>query len=252
MRIAKEIARAVRASGGGLPHVKAIGVEMKSRGLAQVSINLTDFEQTSLHVVFESVKREAARRGCTVVSSEIIGLIPRKAIKLSEESELELENFTPQRILENRLAATGAIASPPADAAAATMNKLQPLVDTLREATRASDERAPVATPHLSQSGSQETPEGSPEEAAEAHLNAAFAAGEIYERLVQLEATAAPSILLDWIILKQAAAGAARSAIDSAEALLPSCRDASTAARIKSGKAEVEAKLSGKPVTTRK
>ena len=63
--VAKEIARAIRFSSGGLRHVKAIGVEMKSRGLAQVSINLTDFEQTPLHRVFEMVKREAERRGCT-------------------------------------------------------------------------------------------------------------------------------------------------------------------------------------------
>ena len=59
--VAREIARAIRSSSGGLPHVKAIGVEMKTRGLAQVSINLTDFELTPLHRVFEMVKREAER-----------------------------------------------------------------------------------------------------------------------------------------------------------------------------------------------
>ena len=61
--IAREIARVIRASSGGLPNVKAIGVEMKTRGLAQVSINLTDFEVTPLHRVYEAVKREAERLG---------------------------------------------------------------------------------------------------------------------------------------------------------------------------------------------
>ena len=107
--IAKKIAKAIRFSSGGLRHVKAIGVDLKSRGLAQVSINLTDFEQTPLHRVFEMVKREAERHGCAVTGSEIIGLIPRKAIELSAEYYLQLENFSPSRILENRLAiASGA------------------------------------------------------------------------------------------------------------------------------------------------
>ena len=247
--IAKEIARAIRASSGGLPNVKAIGVEMKSRGIAQVSINLTDFEQTPLHIVFENVKLEAARRGCTIVGSEIIGLIPEKAIELSAGWDLQFENFSPERILENRLEAVGATSRLASDASnVAGTKRLQPLVDTLREAVQGQPEGA---SSRDARPGPHTDPEVSPEEAAEAHLNAAFAAGEIYERLVQLEATAAPSILLDWIILKQAAAGAARSAIDSSEALLPSLRDASTIARIKSGKAEIEAKLSGKPVTTR-
>ncbi len=103
--VAREIARAIRSSNGGLPNVKAIGVEMKTRGLAQVSINLTDFEVTPLHRVFEMVKLEAERRGCAVVGSEIIGLVPRKAIELSGEYDLQLENFSPARVLENRLAA---------------------------------------------------------------------------------------------------------------------------------------------------
>jgi glutamate formiminotransferase len=71
--VAREIAKAIRSSSGGLQHVKAIGVEMKSRDLTQVSINITDFEETPLHRVFDTVKREAERRGCAVVGSEIIG-----------------------------------------------------------------------------------------------------------------------------------------------------------------------------------
>ena len=110
--VAREIARAIRSSSGGLRHVKAIGVEMKTRGLAQVSINLTDFEQTPLHRVFEMVKREAERRGCAVAGSEIIGLIPRKAIELASEDYLLLENFSPAQVLENRLAAVAGILPP--------------------------------------------------------------------------------------------------------------------------------------------
>ncbi|HEX4642037.1 MAG TPA: glutamate formimidoyltransferase, partial [Candidatus Acidoferrales bacterium] len=250
--IAREIARAIRASSGGLAHVKAIGVEMKARGQAQVSINLTDFEQTSLRRVFEAVKKESKVRGCAIVSSEIIGLIPRKALELSDESALQLENFTPDRILENRLAyVAGATKASAASLSAESLKSLQPLIDTLREAFQGLAERALNPTP-VTRPVSPYPSDRGPEDAAESHLAAAFAAGEIYERLVQLEAQAAPSILLDWIVLKQAAMSAARAAKDSAEALLPSLRDASTVARIKSGTAEVEAKLSGRPVTTGK
>jgi glutamate formiminotransferase / formiminotetrahydrofolate cyclodeaminase len=102
--IARKIAKAIRFSSGGLRHVKAIGVDLKARGLAQVSINLTDFEQTPLYRVFEMVKREAERHGCAVTGSEIVGLIPQEAIELSAEYYLQLENWSPARVLENRLA----------------------------------------------------------------------------------------------------------------------------------------------------
>jgi glutamate formiminotransferase len=237
--VAREIARAIRSSSGGLPHVKAMGVEIKSRGLAQVSINLTDFEVTPLHVVFEAVKREAERRGCAVAGSEIIGLVPLKAIDLATEDYLLLEHFSPAQVLENRLAAVAGILPPlPAKPAAA----LQPLVETLRESVQKFSELALESTPQ---------PAGNrlPEEAAGAHLEAASAAADIYERLVQLEAMSTPSMLVDWLAVKHAAKAAARGALESAEALLPSLRDASTAARIKSAKAEIEAKLSGKQAT---
>lgn len=110
--IAKEIARAVRASSGGLPCVKAMGIEIKSRGAAQVSTNLTDYETTPLHVVFEAVKHEAKQRGCEVSTSEIIGLIPRKALETPPGCDLQLENFSPDRILENRLASVAKIRPP--------------------------------------------------------------------------------------------------------------------------------------------
>ena len=77
--IANKIAKAIRFSSGGLRYVKSMGVELKARNLAQVSINLTDFEQTPMHRVYEMVKREAARYGVMPVGSEIVGLIPKKA-----------------------------------------------------------------------------------------------------------------------------------------------------------------------------
>jgi glutamate formiminotransferase/formiminotetrahydrofolate cyclodeaminase len=101
--IAKKIAKAVRFSSGGLRFVKGAGFLV--RGLAQVSMNLTDFEQTPIHRVFEFVKREAARYGVTPVSSEIVGLIPKKALEQAAEWFLQVENFDSSLILENRLAA---------------------------------------------------------------------------------------------------------------------------------------------------
>jgi glutamate formiminotransferase len=101
--IAKKIAKAVRFSSGGLRYVKGAGFLV--RGLAQVSMNLTDFEQTPIHRVFEFVKREAARYGVVPVSSEIVGLIPKLALEQAAEWFLQVENFDSSLILENRLAA---------------------------------------------------------------------------------------------------------------------------------------------------
>ncbi len=101
--IANKIAKAIRFSSGGLRYVKSMGVELKARNLAQVSINLTDFEQTPMHRVYEMVKREAARYGAIPVGSEIVGLIPRKAIEMATDYFLQVENFTPEQIFETRL-----------------------------------------------------------------------------------------------------------------------------------------------------
>src|SRR6476661_4176609 len=101
--IAKKIAKAVRFSNGGLRFVKGAGFLV--RGMAQVSMNLTDFEQTPVHRVYELVKREAARYGVIPVSSEIVGLIPKKALESAAEWFLQVENFDSSLILENRLAA---------------------------------------------------------------------------------------------------------------------------------------------------
>src|SRR5262249_17839413 len=101
--IAKKIAKAVRFSTGGLRFVKGAGFLV--RGQAQVSMNLTDFEQTPIHRVFEMVRTEAARYGVFPQSSEIVGLIPKKALEQAAEWFLQVENFDSSLILENRLAA---------------------------------------------------------------------------------------------------------------------------------------------------
>jgi len=103
VQIAKNIAKAVRFSSGGLRFVKGAGFLV--RGMAQVSMNLTDFEQTPIHRAFEIVKREAARYGVSTVSSEIVGLLPKRALEAAAEWFLQVENFDASLILENRLSA---------------------------------------------------------------------------------------------------------------------------------------------------
>ena len=101
--IAKRIAKTIRFSSGGMPCVKAMGVDLRARHLAQVSMNLTDFEQTGVHTVFERVRTEAERLGVGIVGSEIVGLIPRRAIEMTAEHFLKVENFSSAQVLENRL-----------------------------------------------------------------------------------------------------------------------------------------------------
>src|SRR5438128_4579658 len=101
--IAKNIAKRIRFSSGGLPCVKAMGVLLKDRNQAQVSMNLTDFEQTPVHLVFETVRTEAAKHDVSIAGSEIIGLIPERAIEQAAEFYLRVENFRPDMVLENRL-----------------------------------------------------------------------------------------------------------------------------------------------------
>jgi glutamate formiminotransferase len=102
--IARKIAKTIRFSTGGFRFVKSMGVMLGTRNLAQVSINLTDFEQTPMHLVFETVRREAERWGVPVLGSEIVGLIPQKAIEMSADYFLRFENFRPELVLENRVA----------------------------------------------------------------------------------------------------------------------------------------------------
>lgn len=101
--MAKAIAKKIRQSGGGLPAVKAIGVKLASRGLVQVSMNLTNQEETPLPVAFEAVCQEAARHHVRIAGSEVIGLIPRRALLGAAEHYLKLERFDQGQVLENRL-----------------------------------------------------------------------------------------------------------------------------------------------------
>jgi len=136
--IANKIARAIRFSSGGLRYVKSMGVGLKARNLAQVSINLTDFEQTPMHRVYEMVKREAERYGVMPVGSEIVGLVPKKAIEMAADFFLQLESFSPEQVFENRLA--GALSGRPLEAA--KEGKLAALARPFLDAVA-----APSATP---------------------------------------------------------------------------------------------------------
>ena len=105
IRPARQIARKIRSSSGGLPHVKAMGVSLKTRDQVQVSINLTDFEISSIQRVFQVVYHEAERLGTRVSDSEIVGLVPQRALPPSFQSSLQLKDFRPDLVFENRLAA---------------------------------------------------------------------------------------------------------------------------------------------------
>ncbi len=102
--IANKIARAVRHQSGGLRYVKALGFELKDRGIVQVSMNMVNYEGTPLFRVFEMIKREAARYGVAVVGSEIVGLVPQRALNSVADFYLQLEKFSEDQILEHRLA----------------------------------------------------------------------------------------------------------------------------------------------------
>lgn len=103
MDVARRIAAAVRHSSGGLRYVKAMGIKVEDRNLAQVSMNLTNHEKTPIHRVFDMVAREAARYGVTILESEIVGLVPSAALIGAAEHYLQLERFTAGQILENKL-----------------------------------------------------------------------------------------------------------------------------------------------------
>ena len=101
--IARRIARVVRERDGGLPFVKALGFELRSRGVVQVSMNLTNYEQTSIARAFAAVRDEADRLGAKVLGAEIVGLVPRAALDREASYFPLLENFTESVILENLL-----------------------------------------------------------------------------------------------------------------------------------------------------
>ncbi|HTX76981.1 MAG TPA: glutamate formimidoyltransferase [Terracidiphilus sp.] len=134
--IAKKIAKAVRFSTGGMRFVKGAGFLV--RGQAQVSMNLTDFEQTPIHRVFELVKREAARYGVMPTSSEIVGLIPKAALEQAAEWFLQVENFDSSLILENRLASVMIGKMAPGGSSVGLRAGVEPFIEQLA---------APTATP---------------------------------------------------------------------------------------------------------
>ncbi|MGM0652829.1 MAG: glutamate formimidoyltransferase [Bacillota bacterium] len=101
--IAKNIARAIRGSSGGFPSVKGLGIMIEETGKAQVTINVCDFKKVPVYRIFEIVKREAARYGVAVLSSEVIGLTPLDALADAAEFYLQLEGFDRSQVLENRL-----------------------------------------------------------------------------------------------------------------------------------------------------
>ena len=101
--VAKKIAAAIRHSSGGFRYVKAMGVKVEDRNLAQVSMNLTNYQKTPIFRVFELVKREAERYGVSVLESEIVGLVPSAALVSAAEFYLQLERFGEQQVLENKL-----------------------------------------------------------------------------------------------------------------------------------------------------
>ncbi|MDU7338040.1 MAG: glutamate formimidoyltransferase [Clostridium sp.] len=103
LEIANQIARKVRFIGGGFRYVKAMGVMLEDRNIAQVSMNLTDYTKSAVYRVFETVKMEARRYGVNVVGSEVIGLVPMAALVDCAEYYLQIENFNMEQVLETRL-----------------------------------------------------------------------------------------------------------------------------------------------------
>lgn len=103
LRVAKEIAAAVRFSSGGLRYVKGLGLHLKEQGIVQVSMNLTNFKKTSILKVFEFVKREAERHGVMILESEIVGKVPRQALYDVAAAALQLKEFSPGLLLEEQI-----------------------------------------------------------------------------------------------------------------------------------------------------
>ncbi len=103
IKIARSIAKAVRNSSGGLRFVKAMGFEIKERGMVQVSMNLTNYKKTPVHRVFEMIKSEASRFGINIVEGEIVGLVPEDALIDAAKFYLRLNAFKKRQVLEKRM-----------------------------------------------------------------------------------------------------------------------------------------------------
>lgn len=134
VEIAKRIAKNIRFSNGGLRYVKSMGVDLKARHLAQVSINMTDYEQTPMHRVYEMVRSEAMRYGVTIAGSEIVGLIPKRAIEMTADFYLQFENFSPAQVFENRL--TAALSGTPLESGPGKLAAIaRPFLEAVAEPT---------------------------------------------------------------------------------------------------------------------
>jgi glutamate formiminotransferase len=105
LAIARQIARSVRARHGGLPFLKALGFELSTRGLVQVSMNLVNYGETGMHQAYDVVRREAEKLGVEIVNTEIVGLVPEDALDKDAEYFRKLENFREDKILESRMRA---------------------------------------------------------------------------------------------------------------------------------------------------
>jgi len=103
LALAKEIAKKVRESSGGMPCVKAIGLMLNNLNVAQVSMNLTNYKVTPMRKAFDAIKAEAEKAGEKIRNSELIGLAPQAAIGAGDVEYLKMENFDPRQIIENRL-----------------------------------------------------------------------------------------------------------------------------------------------------
>ena len=104
LAFARKVASTVRESGGGLPGVRALGLFMNKTHTIQVSMNLCDFERTGIGTAFEAVRRMAESSGVSILCSELVGLAPEAAFEGLDPRRLQLEGFSPQKILERRLA----------------------------------------------------------------------------------------------------------------------------------------------------
>lgn len=101
--VAKEIASSIRQSSGGLQHVRAMGVPLKSRDIVQVSMNLTNYKVTPLKTVFDTVKTKASQYGISILESELVGLIPEEALEGVSPEYLQLAKFCAECIIETHL-----------------------------------------------------------------------------------------------------------------------------------------------------
>jgi glutamate formiminotransferase len=103
LRVAREVAALVREKGGGFPGVRALGLDLPTAGVVQVSMNVEDWEAAALHEIVARIVTEAEARGAEVVGSELVGLMPAGAAAAAAGSALRIDGFDASRVLELRL-----------------------------------------------------------------------------------------------------------------------------------------------------